>query len=202
VTSLVQAVELRQAISVGTADHILNPSAPLGKSQQYAKPEWERRFLLASLPANPVLKTAKITDRYFRGTRLRLRSMLETSGDVTHTYYKLTQKIPAAEGGPGLLSTLYLNKQEFDFFSALPGATLQKTRYSIPPFGIDVFERSLAGLVLAECEFENQDMMTSFVPSIEILAEVTSDSRFNGGRLVTMNAEDVAELLAPFGVAL
>lgn len=99
---------------------LTNPSAPAGKSQKYAKPERERRYLLAGLPAGEIVSTATITDRYFTGTRLRLRLVVEARGDATRTYYKLTQKIPAPEGSPGLLSTMYLNREEFDFLSRLP----------------------------------------------------------------------------------
>ena len=137
-----------------------NPSAPPGKSQQYAKRERERRFLLAELPAGEIERTTTISDRYFLGTRLRLRLMLETRGVATRTYYKLTQKIPAPNGGPGLLSTTYLNEEEFALLSTLPGSVLRKTRYSIPPFGVDVFDAPLGGLILAECEFDDTPRCT------------------------------------------
>jgi CYTH domain-containing protein len=179
-----------------------NPSAPPGKSQQYAKPERERRFLLTKLPAGEIERTASITDRYFSGTRLRLRLMLETKGDATCMYYKLTQKIPALDGGPGLISTTYLNEEEFALLSTLPGSALRKTRYSIPPFGVDVFDPPLVGLILAECEFDDDAAMHSFIPPAWILAEVTFDSRFTGGRLATMDSGDLSELLSSFGVVL
>src|SRR5687768_3123405 len=80
------------AIQVQSENVFTNPSAPPGKSQQYAKPERERRFLLAEVPVGEIERATKITDRYFLGTRLRLRHMIETRGDATRTYYKLTQK--------------------------------------------------------------------------------------------------------------
>jgi hypothetical protein len=76
--------------------------------------------------------------------------MLETKGDATCMYYKLTQKIPALDGWPGLISTTYLNEEEFALLSTLPGSAQRKTRYSIPPFGVDVFDPPLVGLILAE----------------------------------------------------
>lgn len=188
------------AIRVQNETVLTNLSAPPGKSQKYAKPERERRFLLAQLPAGEIERTATITDRYFLGTRLRLRVMLETRGNATRTYYKLTQKIPPPDGGPGLISTTYLNEEEFALLSTLPGAVLRKTRYSIPPFGVDVFESPLGGLILAECEFDDDTTMHSFIPPAWILAEVTFDWRFTGGRLATLDTRDLAMLLAPFGV--
>jgi CYTH domain-containing protein len=176
-----------------------NPSAPPGKSQQYAKPERERRFLLATAGGRDRADDHH-HDRYFPGTRLRLRRMLETRGDITRTYYKLTQKIPAPDGGPGLLSTTYLNEEEFALLSTLEGSVLRKTRYSIPPFGVDVFDSPLSGLILAECEFDDDATMRSFSPPAWVLAEVTFDSRFTGGRLATLHSGDLPRLLAPFGV--
>jgi CYTH domain-containing protein len=182
------------------ASELINPSAPAGKSQRYARPERERRFLLRKVPDGTITKTADITDRYFSGTRLRLRQMREKTGDTIRTFHKLTQKMAAPDGSPGLLSTLYLSEEEFVFFSALSGALLRKTRYSIAPFGVDVFAPPLSGLILAECEFDDDATMSSFVPPGWIVAEVTSDSRFTGGQLATMDPANLTELLLHFGV--
>jgi CYTH domain-containing protein len=183
-----------------TARDLINPSAPAGKSRQYAKPERERRFLLREVPDGEITKSVDITDRYFSGTRLRLRQMSEKAGDTTRSYYKLTQKIPAPDGNPGLLSTIYLNEEEFDLLSGLPGMLLRKTRYSIAPFGVDVFAPPLSGLILAECEFSDDVTMNSFVPPDWIVAEVTCDPRFTGGQLATADPEDLTRLLSSLGV--
>ncbi|HEV8330117.1 MAG TPA: hypothetical protein VGQ22_01730 [Steroidobacteraceae bacterium] len=183
------------------ASELINPSAPAGKSQRYAKPERERRFLLREVPDGRITKTVDITDRYFSGTRLRLRQMREKTGDTIRTYYKLTQKMPAPDGSPGLLSTMYLSEEEFVFFSILPGTLLRKTRYSIPPFGVDVFAPPLSGLILAECEFDDDATMNSFVPPGWIVAEVTFDPRFTGGQLAATDPANLTELLLHFGVA-
>ena len=79
---------------------------------------------------------------------------------------------------------------------------IAQARYSIPPFGVDVFDSPLRGLILAECEFDDDATMHSFSPPAWILAEVTSDSRFTGGRLATLDTGDLAALLSPFGVVL
>ncbi|MGH8202039.1 MAG: hypothetical protein ACREVO_17010 [Steroidobacteraceae bacterium] len=178
----------------------MNPSAPPGKSARYARPERERRFLAAGLPAGEVEKSAQIIDRYLVGTRLRLRHMIETRATATSTYYKLTQKVPAADGGPGLISTTYLNLDEYHRLATLPAAVLSKTRYSVPPFGIDAYQAPLDGLFIAEVEFEDDAAMRAFNPPPWTIAEVTLDSRFTGGHFVTMRAEDLAGLLAAFGL--
>ena len=126
----------------------VNPSAPSGKSQRYARPERERRFLLAH----------------------------------------------------GLLSTIYLTLEEYTLLTALPATTLCKTRYSIPPFGIDAYEGPLSGLILAEIEFYDDAAMNGFIPPPWTIAEVTLDSRFTGGAFISMQSEDLAGLLSAFGV--
>jgi hypothetical protein len=187
-----------------------NLSAPPGKHAKYARPEWERRFLLAGVPPGPTAKTAEITDRYLLGTRLRLRRTVEVeTGEVekgascpggTRTYYKLTQKIPAPDGGPGLITTVYLDEAEHERLSALPAAVLRKTRLSIPPLGVDVFAPPLAGLFLAEAEFDSAAELHAFTPPACAVAEVTRDPRFTGGRFAVMSADELTTLLREFGI--
>jgi CYTH domain-containing protein len=177
-----------------------NPSAPPGKSGKYARRELERRFLLAGPPPGDVVGTAEIRDRYIEGTRLRLRTMVERVGAGTRTFYKLTQKVPAPDGAPGLITTVYLTEGEHARFLALPALVLEKTRLSVPPFGVDVFAAPLAGLFLAEAEFESEGEMRAFAPPPWAVAEVTLDARFTGGRFVRMSHDELLELLRGFGI--
>lgn len=166
-----------------------NPSAPPGKGLKYARLEHERRFLLAGRPEGGAV-SVRLTDRYLTGTRLRLRRSVE--GD--RTVRKLTQKVP------GALTTIYLDEPEYEVLAAQPAAVLGKRRYRVPPLVVDVFEGPLAGLVLAEAEFESAAEVTAFVPPEWVVAEVTDDDRFTGGRLATTTAADLAALLAQYGV--
>ena len=77
---------------------------------------------------------------------------------------------------------------------------LRKTRYSIPPFGVDVFAPPLSGLILAECEFNDDVTMNSFSPPDWVVAEVTGDSRFTGGQLAATDPENLTQLLLSLGV--
>lgn len=182
-------------------NHVVNPHAPRDKSRKYALAERERRFLLAGLPDDqPIVRTAQITDRYLVGTRLRLRLSVETAGGSTTTVYKLTQKVPAADGGPGLITTFYLSQAEYDALATLPMRQLQKTRYSMPPFGVDVFAPPLHGLTMAEAEFASEADLHAFVIPPFAIAEVTHDARFTGGSLVTMGRDELLQLLASFGL--
>ena len=168
----------------------------------YARIEWERRFLLKDSPRQAeVTNVRRIVDLYVDGTRLRLRHMIDRDGDEV---FKLTQKLPADVPGArqGLITTLYLERQEFEVLSALPNRSLSKVRYSMPPFGIDVFEGTLKGLVLAEAEFHSDEEAASLAPPSFIVGEVTGDLRFTGGILATATRNDLRGWLADFGIEL
>ncbi len=107
--------------------------APAGKATKYAREERERRFLLLGVPDGPCIRRAEINDLYLAGTRLRLRRTVETTATATTTVRKLTQKIPADDGGPGLITTFYLDEAEYQALATLPGAGLTKTRAQRAP---------------------------------------------------------------------
>jgi CYTH domain-containing protein len=147
---------------------------------QYARMERERRFLLDRFPADvEVLRVRRLTDRYIEGTTLRLREQDNEDGAVT---YKLTQKVR------GYITTIYLTEGEFRIFAQLPSKLLRKTRYSVPPFGIDVFEGELQGLILAEAEFDSADEAEALVVPAWVVREVTGEERFTGGSLAEHGA--------------
>ena len=167
---------------------------------KYARVERERRFLLAEPPAPAtVTATRMITDRYLAGTRLRLRRVESPDGGCE---LKLTQKVPLARPGAvqGLITNTYLSAAEYGLLAALPAAVLTKTRFSVPPLGVDVFDGHLQGLVLAEVEFTTDEKARSFVPPPECVAEVTDDARFTGGRLVTTARQELLRSLAEHGL--
>jgi CYTH domain-containing protein len=154
--------------------------APVSK---YGKLERERRFLLRSFPPGVEPQCVRrIVDRYIVGTSLRLREMRDESGEAV---YKLTQKIPMPGGGAqqGWITTIYLSANELAVFAQLPANLLRKTRHSVPPFGIDVFEDRLRGLVMAEAEFQSAEEAEALVLPHFVIREVTGDERFTGGRL-------------------
>jgi CYTH domain-containing protein len=162
------------------------PAVRMVVAMKYARYECERRFLLTGLPDGPVARTVHITDRYIAGTRIRLRRMTGPDGVV----FKLTQKIP---GPPRLITTFYLDEDEYDVLSGLDAHVLEKTRYSMPPLGVDRFA---SGLWLAEAEFETETEMEAFVPPAFVVAEVTGDVRFTGGHLAGACDEDVRVAIA------
>jgi hypothetical protein len=173
---------------------------PPGEALKYARVERERRFLLARAPDGPCVRRAAITDLYVTNTRLRLRRAVETTAGGSTTSRKFTQKIPGPGGGPGLITTMYLDEAEHTVLSALPGSGLTKTRYSVPPYGVDVFTGNLAGLLMAEIEFENAEEEKQFQIPPDVIAEVTADPRLSGGRLALTKRNELVSLLADFGL--
>ncbi len=100
------------------------------------------------------------------------------------------------------MTNMYLSRDEFSVLAQLPATELSKIRYSVPPFGIDVFENTLDGLVLAEAEFDSAlDAEALVLPSF-ILQEVSDDDRFTGGQLVRASRPEIETLLTQYGIRL
>ena len=167
---------------------------------KYARTEWERRFLLDGFPEGVnVTRIRRITDRYITGTNLRLREQVESQ---ERRVFKFTQKLPEANGGAkqGLITSMYLPENEFSVLATLPARMLTKTRHSVPPFGIDVFEGALSGLVLAEAEFGSELEASRLTLPAFIVHEVTNDHRFSGGSLVSASRPELLSWMAEYGI--
>jgi CYTH domain-containing protein len=95
---------------------------------------------------------------------------------------------------------MYLNEAEHSVLSGLPGSRLTKTRYSVPPFGVDVFTGTLAGLLMAEIEFESAEEEKHFPVPPDVIAEVTADPRLSGGRLTLTKRSELMSLLGEFSL--
>ena len=173
----------------------------MSSESKYARIERERRFLVDRFPTEAkVTHVRRIVDRYIDGTRLRLRQMIESDGTEV---LKLTQKISERATGArqGLITNMYLSREEFDVLTKLPAKVLGKTRHSVRPFGIDVFDGTLDGLIMAEAEFSSDEEASSLViPSF--VQEVTDDSRFTGGSLVAATPDELRTWLADYGMTL
>jgi len=168
----------------------------------YRRIEHERRFLLDCFPSDQtIVRVCRIIDFYIDGTTLRLREQTDQSGP---SLFKLTQKTPApGDGGrQGYITSIYLTEGEFRVLRQLPAKKLSKIRSSVPPFGIDVFQDQLEGLVMAEAEFDSAaDAGDLTIPPF-VFREVTTDERFTGGRLVCASREELRAWLQEYGIAL
>ena len=98
--------------------------------------------------------------------------------------------MPAGRRGfiQGLITNTYLSAAEYDLLASLPAEVLSKTRLSVPPLSIDVFNPPLHGLVLADVEISTDEAAYSFLLPPAAIAEVTDDARFTGGSLVRVAA--------------
>lgn len=169
---------------------------------KYARREYERRFLLDQFPSSVhVERIRRITDRYIDHTALRLRKQID---GIEPAIFKLTQKVPVRGAGSqqGFITSMHLTENEFCVLAQLPARELSKTRYSVPPFGIDVFEGTLEGLLLAEAEFDTGAAADALTLPSFILREVTGDDRFTGGHLVRSSREDIGRSLLEYGIRL
>jgi CYTH domain-containing protein len=186
-----------------TGGSVLAATKPPATAGKYARIERERRFLLAGLPPTPtVAARRRITDRYLPGTRLRLRRVDHLGSGACEL--KLTQKVPAGRPGSvqGLITNTYLSTAEYDLLASLPADVLSKTRLSVPPLSIDVFDPPLHGLVMADAEFSTDQAAQSFRQPPEAVAELTDDDRFTGGSLVRTRRHDLLAWLAEYGIEL
>ncbi len=156
---------------------------------------------MEEFPKAEAVRVRHIDDSYIDGAWLRLREQTE---DNSATQFKLTKKtpMPAAGAQQGFITTIYLTAYEFQLLAQLPAKMLCKTRYSMPPFGIDVFEGELAGLRLAEAEFDSASEADTLVLPPYIRHEVTDDIRFTGGQLVNTSRDGLRKWLAEYGVEL
>jgi CYTH domain-containing protein len=165
--------------------------------EKYARAERERRFLVPAMPTK-VDDPSEIHDRYIVGTRLRLRRVEASEGTVL----KLGQKIRPDEDSPAvvLCTSLYLSQVEYDNLAVLPARVLRKTRYRIAAADfvvcVDVFHDSLAGLILAEVDVATDSANdAAFEPPTWCGPEVTTDERFTGGALASLEADGARRVI-------
>lgn len=154
---------------------------------KYAWVERERRWLCRAVPADRVVRREAFTDLYVTGTQLRLREALPLDGGAP--MLRLGRK---ADVSPAvrLLTSIYLSPEEFRLLSSLPGNRLRKTRHYLgridgADVSVDVFEGALAGLIMAEAEFEDVAEMERWPMPDFAFREVTTDLGYTGGRLAT-----------------
>jgi CYTH domain-containing protein len=171
----------------------------LDHEPKYVRVERERRYLLRELPegVTPRDEHAQITDNYITGTRLRLRkSRWVPTGEWS---LKLTQKHTPAppDFARSLITTLYLNRAEYEALSIFEANELRKNRYYLRHDGrlysVDVFLGDLRGLILAETDFETDAEVDGFPSPPFAAADVTGEELFTGGRLAYLSADELRE---------
>jgi CYTH domain-containing protein len=166
---------------------------------KYARIERERRYVLQDLPEGltRVDPHLQITDNYITGTRLRLRKVREPR--TNKWTIKFTQKFAPNPGDLArtIITNTYLNALEAETLSIFNGNEIRKNRYPFhfagKDFAIDMFLGDLFGLVLAEVSFENDEDLDSFPPPPFVIADVTNNELFSGGKLSELKFSDLRE---------
>jgi CYTH domain-containing protein len=153
---------------------------------QYRWIERERRWLCREVPRESVVRTEAVTDLYVTGTWLRLREARPLDGGAPK--FRLSRKADV-NSRTRLMTSIYLPEDEFAVLAAsLPGLRIKKLRHTLQPRPgvltvVDEFQGELEGLILAEAEFETQELLAAFPIPDFALREVTDDPRFGGGWL-------------------
>ncbi len=121
-------------------------------------------------------------------------------------HFEMTKKEPLKEGDASQQreQTIILTKQEFTTLNnQVEGKRIRKIRYQFKHKNntaeIDVFQDTLAGLVLADIEFKNNDDKNNFQIPDFCLAEVTQETFLAGGMLCGKSYGDIESGLDKFG---
>jgi len=144
--------------------------------------ERERRWLVETLPKISPLRVYDITDCYIEASRLRLRHM---RGHGVADEMKLTKK-GELNNRTRIITTIYLDQDEFELLSKLEGRQITKRRHYFagnPEIAVDVFQGKNSGLIMAEVEFATMERLESYHPPDWVGKEVTDDESFSGGYL-------------------
>ncbi|HEX6729886.1 MAG TPA: hypothetical protein VF074_07735 [Pyrinomonadaceae bacterium] len=166
---------------------------------KYARIERERRYVLQELPEGltRVDPHLQITDNYITGTRLRLRKVRDPR--TNKWTVKFTKKVAPdpSDLSRTIITNTYLSALEAETLSIFNGNEIRKNRYHFDfagkRFAIDMFLGDLFGLVLAEVGFDNDAELDSFPNPPFVLADVTNNELFSGGKLSELKFADLRE---------
>jgi CYTH domain-containing protein len=144
--------------------------------------EIERKWLVRDLPEVGKLKCEQIIQGYLAissdGTEVRIRRKGEKHFETVKTQGDLTRDELEIEISPEQFSLLW---------PATKGRRLEKTRYTLPwnsyQLELDVYQRDLDGLIIAELEFDSTDESKRFCQPGWLGEEVTDDKRYKNSSL-------------------
>ncbi len=153
----------------------------MDKRARYAKPEYERRFLLEGVP-DGAFRPVRISDRYLHDTRIRLRRVETLDGDLVEL--KLGHKWRPDSQDPRVVmhTSIYLDENEFELLSTLPGYDLVKIRYRFegqPNWAVDQHQSPRDPIIL-EVNFSDANEANLFHPPSWVAREVTDDEGCTG----------------------
>lgn len=137
---------------------------------------------------------AKEIERKFRVTRID-KKLLKKGTKITQGYLSISPEIRVRiKGNRGFLTVKSegdIERDEYEYKIPLKDATkllrmcrwkLEKTRYKLGKFEIDVFEDKLKGLILSEIELKNKNGKLKLPTAINCY-EVTSNKNYKNKNL-------------------
>lgn len=133
---------------------------------KYSLPEIERRWDVSSAPSLVGVPYREIEDRYFTGTRLRLRRIW-AAGETP--VYKLCKKYGAISNLTEPITNIYLTEPEFATFQNIPAEVVRKRRYAIAGGSLDLSDDGEARF---EREFSSEEEALSYLPPDFVGAEL------------------------------
>jgi hypothetical protein len=165
-------------------------------SPKYSRPEIERRWLVDSQKAEPLLVAARqvIRDKYLPDAQLRLRRVTNANGNDV---YKFCKKYGDRQDFAESISNLYLSSAEYILLDQLPGAVVSKTRHPQAVGAIDVYLGAASDLYIFEVEFSSVEAAARFEPPEFVDREITGDALLSGRALASLWAHPQGIVVGP-----
>lgn len=164
--------------------------------------ELEKTYLARQLPAGLLeCRSEVIRDLYMPESADHPILRLRQRGDR----YEITKKIPVegADSSRQNEHTISLTPEEFQALSHSPGRLAAKRRYYCTIEGheaeVDIYEENLAGLVIIDFEFADEQSLESFIAPSICLADVTQEAFAAGGVLAGKTYEEIEPVLQRYG---
>jgi CYTH domain-containing protein len=160
--------------------------------------ELERRYLAKSIPLQlDKLPFKHVSDKYFpsnaKHPKTRIRQI-----DTSYLIAKKKRR-KGFDISNYIEDTIILSKAEYTSLSMLPGKELYKTRYYYEEASYkvmyDVFQKKLAGLIIIEVEFLNNDIILPSILSKYCLCDITHEVKLASGVLAGKSYEQIKPLL-------
>lgn len=161
--------------------------------------EREYTFLMTALPSDLGQFPSKIIeDNFIPVSSDHPKIRIRRNGDSL----VITKKSPENGNDSSRMTehTIDLSAEEYAALNQLPGKRFKKRRFAYPVgehiAEVDVYLEDLAGLVVIDFEFNNDQAMASFVPPSFVGPDVTHDNLVAGGMLCGKSYADIGEQLA------
>lgn len=154
-------------------------TSPMREVPKYSLMEFERRWLVDRETVGILHsdRSALITDKYFPESRLRLRRVERSSGEVR---YKLCKKYGKRSTSAEPIVNVYLSESEFHLLNGLPGVVVSKRRFYVAGGALDVYLPPHEDLAIFEREFPSESVAERYDPPSFVSEEVTNDPLCSG----------------------